>query len=78
MQGDPMTVADLHTFSDEALLERDQPDTIMITVSLVGERVEVDVFEDEHIEISRFRGDESVESGMGVLLDLIKRETDMC
>jgi len=34
----------------------------MITVTAVGERLEIDVFEDRHIEFSRFKGNESVES----------------
>jgi len=44
-------------------LERHRPDTVMATVTLVGERLEIEVFEDGHIELSRFKGDESVESG---------------
>jgi len=37
-------------------------DSVMITVTAVGERLEIDVFEDGHIEFSRFKGNESVES----------------
>jgi hypothetical protein len=44
-------------------IERTRPDTVRLNVTLVGERIEVEVFEDEHLEISRFRGDESVEGG---------------
>ena len=68
-----LDAARLHYF-----LERDRPDTITITLSLVGERVEIDVFDDDHIEISRFRGDESVEGGMELLKELIQRETEEC
>ena len=68
-----LDAARLHYF-----LERDRPDTITLTVTFVGERVEVDVFEDDHIEISRFRGDESIEGGMELLRELIKRETEAC
>lgn len=57
-------------------LERDRPDSITITASFVGERVEIDVFEDDHIEISRVRGDESVEAGMELFCDLVKREIE--
>jgi hypothetical protein len=57
-------------------LERDRPDTITLTASFVGERVEIDVFDDDHVEISRFRGDESVEGGMDLLRDLIRREME--
>ncbi len=43
-------------------LDRYCPDAILVTVTLVGERIEISVFEDAHIEYSRFKGDESVES----------------
>lgn len=66
-----LDAAHLHYF-----LERDRPDTITITVSIVGERVEIDVLEDDHLEISRFHGDESVEGGIELLRDLVKREID--
>lgn len=58
------------------VLERDRPDTITITVSIPGERIEIDVFEDEHIEFSRFRGDESIEGEIGLLREIIARETE--
>ena len=38
---------------------------------MVGERVEIDIFEDDHLEISRFRGDESIEGGMDLLQRLV-------
>lgn len=57
-------------------MERTRPDTIRLSVTFVGERVEIDVFDDDHIEISRFRGDESIEGGMELLRELIKRETE--
>jgi hypothetical protein len=41
-------------------LARDRPDTVRINVTLVGERLEVDVFEDGHMEVSRFVGSEDV------------------
>lgn len=66
-----LDAARLHYF-----LERDRPDTITMTVFFVGERVEIDVFEDDHIEISRFRGNESIEGGMELLRELVKREME--
>ncbi|MGY5811984.1 hypothetical protein ACXHXG_30330 [Rhizobium sp. LEGMi198b] len=39
---------------------RYRPDTIDITATLVGERIEISVFDDDHIEISRFVGNEDV------------------
>jgi hypothetical protein len=34
---------------------------------MVGARMEIDIFEDNHLEISRFHGDESVEGGRELL-----------
>jgi hypothetical protein len=39
---------------------RYRQDTVLVSITLVGERVEVDVFEDGHMEVSRFVGDESI------------------
>ena len=52
-------------------LARHREDTIMITATLVGERIEIDVFEDGHIEYSRFRGNEDVESNIPLLERLL-------
>jgi hypothetical protein len=41
-------------------LARDRPDTVRVNITLVGERMEVDVFEDGHMEVSRFVGSEDV------------------
>ncbi len=39
---------------------RYRSDTIHITVTVVGERIEITVFEDDHVEVSRFVGNEDV------------------
>jgi hypothetical protein len=59
--------ARLHFF-----IERTRPDSIRLSITMVGERVEIDIFEDNHLEISRFRGDESIEGGKELLSDLLK------
>jgi len=41
-------------------LARHREDTVLVTMTLVGERVEVDVFADGHMEVSRFPGNEDV------------------
>ena len=41
-------------------MSRLRNDSIMLTCTIVGMRMEVDVFEDGHIEYSEFKGDESV------------------
>ncbi|MBF2715459.1 hypothetical protein [Agrobacterium vitis] len=51
---------------------RYRPDTIDITATIVGERVEISVFDDDHIEISRFVGNEDV-LGEEVLDDILRR-----
>jgi hypothetical protein len=43
---------------------------------LVGERVEIDVFEDGHIEISRFRGSEDIVGGAELVERLIDDNRD--
>lgn len=55
-------------------LDRHREDSVMITVTLVGERIEIDVFEDGHIEYSRFKGNEDVESDPGALIALLDQE----
>ena len=58
--------ARLHFF-----IERTRPDSIRLSVAMVGERIEIDIFEDNHVEISRFSGDESVVGGMDLLTRLL-------
>ena len=54
-------------------------DCIRLTASFVGERVEIEIFDDNHIEIARFRGDESIEEGeIELLRELIRREREDC
>lgn len=52
-------------------VDRHRPDSVMITVTVVGERLEIDVFEDGHVEFSRFRGNEAVEGGENELMGLL-------
>jgi hypothetical protein len=54
-------------------IERHREDSVMIAVTAVGERLEIDVFEDGHVEFSRFRGDEGVESDAGPLDQIIRQ-----
>lgn len=55
-------------------IQRNRPDTLTFAATIVGERIEIDVFEDDHIEISRFRGDESIEGGRELLLQIVTAE----
>ncbi|EUB97007.1 hypothetical protein PMI07_000583 [Rhizobium sp. CF080] len=54
-------------------IERHRDDTIDITATIVGQRIEISVFEDDHVEISRFVGHEEIE-GEDVLHAIIDRE----
>ena len=44
-----------------------------VNATLVGERLEIDVFEDDHVEISRFRGNEDVEGEMALLGSILAK-----
>lgn len=57
-------------------IERTREDTVRICATFVGQRVEIEVFEDNHLEISRFYGDESIDGGMELLLEILRKETD--
>lgn len=47
-------------------IEATRPDSIRVTATLVGERLEIECFQD-HVEISRFYGTEAVEGGEDLL-----------
>jgi hypothetical protein len=53
-------------------ISRHRPETVLVTVIFIGERVEVDVFEDGHMEVSRFPGSEKILGGEDLIFDLIK------
>jgi hypothetical protein len=59
--------AHLHFF-----IERTRPDSVRLSVTMIGVRMEIDIFEDDHLEISRFHGNESVEGGREMLTDILK------
>jgi len=52
-------------------LGRYRRDSVLVTLTLVGERVEVDVFEDGHMEVSRFKGNEDVIGGTELMPEII-------
>lgn len=51
---------ELEAASIHFTLGRHRADTLLVTITLPGERIEVDVFEDGHMEVSRFKGCEDV------------------
>jgi hypothetical protein len=52
-------------------LGRCRHDTVLVTLTVVGERIEIDVFEDGHMEVSRFRGNEDVVGGADLVSEII-------
>ena len=67
----------LNFFKDHSFfyrLEQMRPDSIMVTLTLVGARVEVDFF-DDHIEYSVFKGDERVLDDQQDLFRLLSKNT---
>ncbi len=67
---------DLEGASISYTLGRHRDDTIMVTVTLVGERLEIDVFEDGHMEVSRFSGNEGVVGDEELVRALIEENRD--
>jgi hypothetical protein len=57
-------------------LGRHSPDSILIAVTVPGERIEVNVFEDGHMEVSRFKGSEAIEGGLELLMAMISEHRD--
>jgi hypothetical protein len=55
-------------------LSRHRSDSVLVTITLVGERVEVDVFDDGRMEVSRFHGTEDIVGGSELIDQLIERE----
>lgn len=57
-------------------LGRNRYDTVLVSLTLVGERVEVDVFEDGHMEVSRFPGNENIVGGEQLVRELIEKNRE--
>ena len=57
-------------------LERYREDTIMICATVVGSRFEIEVFNNGSVETSVFTGDESLESGMDIIVAIINNNKD--
>jgi hypothetical protein len=62
-------LSDLESAGIHFRVSRHRPDTILVTLTVVGERIEIDVFDDGRMEVSRFKGSEAVTAGS----DLVKR-----
>jgi hypothetical protein len=67
---------DLEAASIHFTLGRYREDTVLVTLTLVGERVEVDVFDDGHMEVSRFPGSEDIVGDEALVRGLIDENRD--
>ncbi|KVF73167.1 hypothetical protein QZM18_18610 [Burkholderia diffusa] len=56
------------------MLSRNRPDTVLVSITAVGLRVEVDVFRDGHIEVCAFRGAEEAADDPWPLLEQVISE----
>lgn len=48
-------------------LANGRPESILVSVAVVGQRVEIDVFDDGHMEVSRFVSNEDIEGGVELI-----------
>lgn len=52
-------------------LARDRPDTIRVDATLYGLRLEIECFDDDHVEASTFRGTEDIDGEYDYLLKIL-------
>jgi hypothetical protein len=64
-------LVDLDAANVHFVLSRHRPDSVLVSMTFVGERVEVDVFDDGHMEVSRFKGSEDVVGGAALVPQII-------
>ena len=57
-------------------LSRNRPDTILVSIAVVGMRVEVDVFRDGLTEVCVFKGSEGEAEDAGILERIIRENAD--
>ena len=65
-------IRELRAHNVHFTLESTREDAIRISLALPGERTEIDCFEDGHVEISRFQGDEAVDDDLAKLYETIR------
>ncbi|WP_267420884.1 hypothetical protein [Methylobacterium sp. GC_Met_2] len=70
-----VTILDVLKMLEEAKisfrLARDRPDTVRVDATLYGLRLEIECFDDNHVEVSTFRGTEDIDGDYGYLLKLL-------
>ncbi|KVN36807.1 hypothetical protein WJ63_35195 [Burkholderia pyrrocinia] len=58
------------------VLSRNRPDTVLVSITVVGMRVEVDVFRDGHTEVCVFRGSEGTVDDVNLLEQIIRENAN--
>jgi len=59
------------------VLSRHRDNSVLVSIRSVDEHIEVEVFEDGNIEISRFSGKEDMVGGLEIVCELLgKKPTD--
>ncbi len=70
-----VTIFDVLKMLEEAKvsfrLARDRPDTIRVDATLYGLRLEIECFDDNHVEVSTFRGTEGIDGDYDYLLKIL-------
>jgi len=69
-------LAELDSASIHYEIARYRDDTLTVNLTLVGERVEVDVFDDGHMEVSRFPGSEDIVGDENLVRQIINENRD--
>ncbi|MBM2770355.1 hypothetical protein JQK92_28490 [Burkholderia anthina] len=57
-------------------LSRNRSDSVLVSITVVGMRVEVDVFRDGHVEVCTFTGSESPTDDASLLTRIIQDNMD--
>ena len=57
-------------------LGRYRPDSVLVSLTVVGQRIEIDVFEDGHMEVSKFIGNEDILGGVELVDQIIQQNTN--
>ncbi|RAR58782.1 hypothetical protein C7401_11298 [Paraburkholderia unamae] len=53
-------------------LGRHRSESVLVSIAVVGQRIEIDVFRDGHMEVARFVGHEDVEGGAELIDSIIE------
>lgn len=56
-------------------INRSRPDSIRVDATLYGLRLEIECFDDNHIEVSTFRGSEDIDGGFDFLLQTLNKNS---